>query len=60
MALNPYQRKRSPTYRAGIGDPPKPSRLPWLIGAAAFVGMLVLVYFLSTAQWYTWTVQSPP
>jgi hypothetical protein len=68
MALNPYHRKSSPKYRAGLDTPPpKTSRVPWLISAIGLIALLGIVYQLSvsglsteTAKFFTWSVQPPP
>jgi hypothetical protein len=66
VALDPRRRLQR-RHRAGNGDVPKTSRVPWIIGAIGFVAMLALVYQMSvsgisstTQQMFSWQQQSPP
>jgi hypothetical protein len=66
VALDPHRRLQS-RHRAGNGDVPKTSRVPWIVGAIGFVVMLVLLYQMSvsvisgtTEQMFSWQQQSPP
>jgi hypothetical protein len=67
MALDPYRRNSQPPYRPGIDDPPKNSRVPWIMGAIGFIAILGIVYNLSVSgfsgkpvQLSDWIVQAPP
>ena len=66
MALDPYRRVSHLHYRPGIDDPPKPSRVPWIMGFIGLIALLGLVYHLSVSGIssetirLSWTTQPPP
>jgi hypothetical protein len=67
MALDPYRRNARPPDRRRIDDPPKASRVPWIMGAIGFIAVLGIIYNLTvtgffgkTVQLSAWTVQTPP